>query len=271
MGKISAEGKKYYFEKLKQYKENIEQIRLREKNLLQIIQRDESGAEYKRITLADESLNLVSYFILMNNLSLTLLGIKNEAYLNDARKACYKGLIYLEEIVSNYIDVPFSDYEERLEKIAGYGQRERWNLIKKLGYSIQSVKDGFGENSKWKWSFVELEGRLATVAKNFLDLKTLIKGLDPRADAYEERYEHLALVKQLLQQSADRYREKYELSTLRLDDFKLAINYLGALRRLHALLGEVEESEVVKKKIDIWKAKMDADQKNIEKSGKGKR
>lgn len=268
MGKISAEGKKYYFEKLKKYKENIEQIKAREKNLLQIVQRDDNGAEYKRLTLADESLNLVSYFVLMNNLSMTLLGIKNEAYLNDARKACYKSIIYLEEIVSGYIDVPFSDYEERLEKIADYNQRDRWNLLRKLGYSIQAVKDGFGENTKWKWSFVELEGRMTTVAKNFLDLKNLVKGLDPRADFYEERYDHLNLVKEHLQQSADRYREKYELSTLRLDDFKIAINYLGALRRLHAVLGEGEESEVVKKKIDIWKAKMEADQKNLEQAKK---
>ncbi|MBN2051596.1 MAG: hypothetical protein JW760_14180 [Spirochaetales bacterium] len=266
MGKISNEGRHYYFEKLKQYKESIEQIEKREKNLLLIIQKDENGAEYKRVTLADESLNLVSYYLLMNNLSLTLLGIKNEAYLNDARKACYKSLIYLEEVVSNYIDVPFSDYEEKLEKIAGYGQKERWAMVRKLGYSIQAVKDGFGENSKWKWSFVELEGRLATVAKNLLDLKNLVKGLDPRAESYEERYDHLTMVKKLLQQSADRYREKYELSTLRLDDFKLAINYLGALRRLHLMLGEAEEGEIVKKKIDIWKAKMDADQKNMEKS-----
>jgi len=265
LGKISAEGKKCYFEKLKQYKESIEQIEKREKNLLQIVQRDENGAEYKRITLADESLNLVSYYILMNNLSLTLLGIKNEAYLNDARKACYKSLIYLEEVVSNYIDAPFSDYEDRLNKIAGFSQRDRWMLLRKLGYSIQSVKDGFGENTKWKWSFVELEGRMATVVKNFLDLKNLVKGLDPRADFYEERYDHLGLVKELLQQSADRYREKYELSTLRLDDFKIAINYLGALRRIHALLGESEESEVVKRKIDIWKSKMETDQKNLEK------
>lgn len=268
MGKISAEGKKYYLEKLKQYKEAIEQIKNREKDLLKIVQHDENGAEYKRITLSDEGLNLVSYFVLMNNLSLTLLGIKNEAYLNDARKACYKSLIYLEEIVSSYIDVPYSDYEEKLEKISGYSQKDRWALLRKLGYSIQTVKDCFGENTKWKWSFVELEGRMATVTKNFLDLKNLVKGLDPRAEFYDERYDHLSLVKELLQQSADRYREKYELSTLRLDDFKIAINYLGALKRIHALLGEMDEAEVIKKKIDIWKTKMDTDQKNSEKNKK---
>ena len=62
----------------------------------------------------------------------------------------------------------------------------------------------------------------------------------------------MQLVKKLLQQSADRYREKYELSTMRLDDIKKAILFLAAMKRLHALLGEVEEAEVVKKKMLTW-------------------
>ena len=105
-------------------------------------------------------------------------------------------------------------------------------------FQFSSVKDAFGENTKWKWSFVELEGRFAVVAKNLMDLKTLMAGMDPRAEFYQERLAHLKLVKRLLQQSADGYREKYELSTSRIDDFKLAINYLGSLRRFNALVGE---------------------------------
>ena len=71
-------------------------------------------------------------------------------------------------------------------------------------------------------------------------------------------------IKRLLMQAADRYREKYELSTNRIDDFKQAINYLGALRRIHILLGERDEAETVKKKQDIWSAKLEADQKKKE-------
>ena len=123
--------------------------------------------------------------------------------------------------------------------------------------------DGFGSNSKWKWSFVELEARFATVAKNILNMKTLISGMDPRVPGYEARMAHLNLVKKSLVQAADRYREKYELSTLRLDDFKLALSYLGAARRLFALLGEAENAETTKKKIEIWAQKMEADDKKI--------
>jgi len=72
---------------------------------------------------------------------------------------------------------------------------------------------------------------------------------------------HLRLIKKLLGLVADRYREMYELSTNRAEDYKMGIHFLEALRRTHIYLGEREEAEVVKKKIEIWSAKLDADKK----------
>ncbi|GAH58249.1 unnamed protein product, partial [marine sediment metagenome] len=102
------------------------------------------------------------------------------------------------------------------------------------------------------------------VTKNLINLKTFTANLDPRIEGYSERLAHLNLTKRLLQQASDRYREKYELSTHRLDDIKRAISFLSALRRLHILLGESDQVEDIKKKIDIWRAKMEADQKKRE-------
>ena len=264
MGKISTQAKEQFTGKLKEHKTVLEELRKKEQELEGQIRSDRNNAGLYNLDSADVNLNIVSYLVLMNNLSVSLLGIKNDAYLNEARKTCYKAIINLENAVSNFIDVPFSEYEGRLEKISSVNEASRWALIRKLGFSIQSVKEGFGENSKWKWSFVEIEGRFAVVAKNLLNLKTLMAGLDPRADFYQERFAHLKLVKKLLQASADGYREKYELSTLRIDDFKLAINYLGSLRRLNSLVGEPEEANELKRKIDIWKSKMDQDIKKKE-------
>jgi hypothetical protein len=264
MGKISVEAKKRYFEKVKEYKQLIDKMTQREKNILELIQKGDPAAEYKKLTLADENLNLASYFILLNDVSVELLGVKNEGFLNDARKCCYKTVIYLEDVVSDFIDVPFSDYKDKLEKIDGFQDENRFNLARKLGFTIQSVVDGFGDNSKWKWSFVELEGRLATVAKNLLNLKTLTAGLDPRVEGYEARLGHLNLVKDLLNKSADRYREKYELSTLRIDDFKKAISYLQSLKRLHSLLADINSVEMIRKKVEVWSAKMDSDERRVE-------
>jgi len=268
VGKISAHAKEQYTDKLKEHKAVLEELRKKESDLNALMRTKRDQAGMISIDAANVNLNIVSYLVLMNNLSVALLGIKNDAYLNEARKTCYKSIINLENAVSNYIDAPFSEYEGKLEKIKSVDQKNRWDLVRKLGFSISSVKDAFGENTKWKWSFVEIEGRFSVVAKNLLDLKTLMAGLDPRAEYYQERFAHLKLVKRLLQQSADGYREKYELSTLRIDDFKLAINYLGGLRRLNALVGEPEEANELKRKIDIWKSKMDQDIKKKESSSK---
>ena len=75
---------------------------------------------------------------------------------------------------------------------------------------------------------------------------------------------HLGLARELLQQAADRYREKYELSTMRIDDIKAGINFLSAVRRLHVVLGESEQADVVKKKAEIWRTKMENDLKRAE-------
>ncbi len=261
MGKISSEARQQYYERIKEYKQVVEAIQQRESSLRKVVQADPGPAPYKRIAMAEERLNLASYLLLQNDLSVTLLGVKNEAFLNDARKSCYQAVIYLEEVVSSYIDAAYSDYSDYLEEIEGFEDDKRYTLVRKLGFAIQSVEDAFGANSKWRWSFVELEGRFAAVAKNIIDFKNFVAGDDPRVEGYYARRAHLDLVVELMTRSADRYREKYELSTLRLDDFKKAIEFLSALRRIYIVLGDSDIAEQIKRKMDVWKSKMETDEK----------
>lgn len=271
MAKVSEEAKKKYSEKIKEYKKMVEEQLLREQQILQILKNDETGAGFKKLMLANDSLNVVSYFLLMNELSLALLGIKNEAFLNDGRKACFKALIYLEEVFSDYLDVPYSDYEDRLEAVSGFSDEDRFNLIRKTGFAIDSINSAFGENSKWKWSFVDMHGRLACVSKNSMDLKKMAAGMDPRVPGYQTRLKHLNLSRRLLQQSADDFRKKYELSTFRIDDFKRAIAFLSSLRRLSIVLKRNADADALKKKIEIWKQKMETDLKKKEEKEKRSR
>lgn len=261
MGKISPQAKKNYSEYTKKYKVIIEEIIIREKALDYDVKTGKvlEDVERKRIDMANSVLNMASYYILLNTLSKTMLGSKNDNFLNEARKACYRAIIYLEGIVSDFIDIPLSELSENQKSISGYDDGKRYELVKKLGFTIESVEKSYGENAKWRWSFVELEGRFATVAKNLIDFKSLIKGMDPNVDGYELRMYHLNLVKDLLNVSASRYKEKYTLATFRIDDFKLAISYLSALRRIHIYLGETNEAETTKKKIEVWKAVMEKD------------
>jgi hypothetical protein len=261
MAKISNEERHQYFEKIKLYRDVIDAILKREKSLLTLIQKEAGQTAYTRLTLVEEMLNLTSHYIILNGVSQSTLKVKNEDALNEGRKAVYKSVIYLEELVSNYVDASFYEYEEKLAELASVDAARRYLLIRKMGLTINLLENAYGDNTKWRWAFVELEGRYAAVAKNILDLKNAVANTDPRSPNYEPTVYHLRLVKKLLNQAADRYREKYELSTNRIDDFKQGINFLYALRRLHILMGEKEEAEMVKKKLDIWSAKLETDSK----------
>ena len=264
MGKISQAAKDQYAERVREYKQSTEQILKHEKTILQTIEKETNGAGYKKVQLADERMNLASLYLLMNRLSLSLLGVKNDNFLNEARRSCYQSVIYLEDVVSNIVDGAFSDYSDRLEAIEELPDEDRYKLSQKIGFTIQSVEEDFGEGAKWRWAFVELEARYTTVTKNLMNLKTMIAGLDPRVPGYEARLEHLRFVKELLQRSADRYREKYELATGRMDDFKQAIAFLSALKRIHTVMGETAAADATKKKIEVWRSKMEADEKRME-------
>jgi hypothetical protein len=274
--KISPEARKRYVERIREYKVALDRIETRARELESGLRGAPKGQQEgadpeqlrqagpKRFQLAVERLNQVSYYCLMHALSVSLLGVKNEGFLNEARKSCYKSIIHVEEAVSPLVDAAFSEYEAGVQSLGEVSDAAKHEYLMKLGFAIDSVAEGFGANSKWKWSFVELEGRYAVISRNLLNLKTFLARQDPRIEGYAAREAHINLAKRLLQQSADRYREKYELVTQRLDDFKQAILLLAGLRRLHVLLGEQEPAEVIKRKIDVWKAKMEDDQRKRE-------
>jgi hypothetical protein len=264
MGKITQEQRNRYFEKVKEHKRTIEAGIAKEKTLLDLLAKDEVGAAYKRLHIADEVLNLSSWYLLVNNLSVSLLGIKNEDYLIEGRKTLVRALKYVEDTVPAYIDVPFSDYEKQLEGIGDFSADARYLLVRKFGYAIQAYEEAFGENSKYSLSFIELWGKLGALAKNLIDLKTVVSGLDFSSPIRPTLAAHIALVKSLFTRCADKYREKYELYTNKPTDFRQAIVYLSALRRFHFALGEREEAENLKKKIEVWNAKLDADEKKAE-------
>jgi hypothetical protein len=266
MTRISNNERDRYTERTSGFRQAIEDLLKREKETLSLFHQESEDAAMKRLELAEDMLDLSSNYIVLSGVSLVILGAKDEAALNDARNSLIKALIYMEGVVSNYVDVPFSDYEDKLAGIADLSAVERYRLIRKMGFTIQLLEDAFGENFKWKWSFVELWGRFSTVTKNMLDLKKAVANTDPRSPDYEPTVCHLRLVKKLLSQSADRYREKYELSTKNIDDLRLAIIFLSALRRFSLVLGNRDEEEQIKKKQNSWVITFEADLKKYDSS-----
>jgi hypothetical protein len=252
MAKISSEDRHHYLIKIKPYREVINRLLKTEEEALARIKENPEGAALKRVALAEDMFDLVSNYIVLNDVSQVVLKIRNEEALDAGRKTMYRGIIYLEQTVGNLVDAPFSEYEEKVAELEPLDAARRYRLARKMGLCLDLLENAYGDNTKWKWSFVEVEGRLAVAVKNILNLKNALANRDPRSPDYEPTQYHLRLIKMLLAQAADRYRDMYHLSTNRLEDLKMGLKFLEALRRIHALLGEREEAELVKKKYDAW-------------------
>jgi len=268
MAKISDQDRITYHEKIKAYLIMTKSLLKSEADLLLQIKKNPPDAALKKLTLVDEMLNLVSSYIAVNGVSMAVLKVKNEEALNDGRKAMYKAVIYLEDIVSNFIDAAYSEYDEKLAEIESFDQNQRYLLVRKMGLTIDMLQFAYGDNSKWRWTFVDIEGRFATVTKNILDLRNALANSSSNSPFYESTVYHLRLAKELLTRAASRYRDKYELSTQQVLDFKMGIQFLSALKRLHIVLAESDEAEDIKKKLAIWSTKLDSDIKKQEEEGK---
>ena len=266
--KTSSGNQSRYQTQVKPYVAMAEAILVGEREILAALEPDGFETPSKKMVLADEMLNLVSNYIVMNGISQTLLKAKDDDALNNARKSLYKSIIYLEEVVTGFVDVAFSDYKDRLEAIESVEPAWRYFLVRKMGLAIDLVANAYSD-TKWKWAFVELKGRFAAVAKNLINLDRLVVNSDPRSPHYEPTVYHLRMVKKLLAMVAERYREKYELSTKSIEDFNRSLSFLSALRRINILTGARDEAETIKKKMDIWGSKLTADINKRKAEGRG--
>jgi hypothetical protein len=266
-----ARDKQQYLERVSDYQCSIDTILEWEVNALFDMPTEPIEVVFKKLTLTNQMLDLTSLYIVLSEISMAMIELKNDDALNHGRKSLGKALSYLEDIVSPYIDSPLSDYQDKLELIDKMSARQRYFLVRKLGLTIDLLKNSYGDNSKWRWTFVDIEGRFAVVTKNVFDMRNAIVNLEPRSPNYVYALPHMRLIKKLLGRAADRYREKYELSTKVADDFKKGIEFLIALRRLHTVLGESSDAELAKRKTDVWNAKLQSDIKLMEAENKGAR
>jgi hypothetical protein len=254
MAKSADEDVKYCKELAAAYETAIAGLLKFEAQVVTECRNTPATAAEKLFELAGEMCNLASNYLAINGISLAVLEARNEDALNEGRKALYKAVIYLENVVTARTDAPFSEYETNLAELAGVSEERRWMLIRKLGLSIDLLKNAYGTHSKWKWSFVDIEGRFATIVKNLFDLKNAVQNTSPQTAGYETATRHYRLIVKLLEQAADRYIERFTLSTKRAEDVRLAVNYLGALKYVYSVFADSENVEKAQKKHDGWNA-----------------
>jgi hypothetical protein len=259
--------KRKYNEEIAHLKRKVDEIT---QHIKYVEQKKTENENREKIQLASDYVDLVSVYCAMADLSVSLLEFKNESFLDLARKSLYKAIITIESVVSNVIDMPLGENYEILRSLEGFTDGDRLRLVRKLGYAISLLEDRYGRNSKWKWSFVEMGGRYAVVSKNLFDFRSYQEKNDPRIEGFDDRYDYLYLVKDLLIDSSNRYREKYEMTDHTPDDMKKAVDNLRALKRIHILFNEGGEVQNVTKRIDLWSMKLEDDIKAKEEEVKAR-
>ncbi len=259
---IDKDKKEQYNEELSKLKIKVDEVNRKIKYLES---KKDGNENLNMIQIASHYVDLVSLHCAMTDLSLNLLGYKNESYLDVGRKSIYKALILFEGIVSSAVDLPLGENYELLSSLKGLSDKERLKLIRKIGFTISLLQDRYGDNSKWRWSFVEIEGRYTVIAKNMFNFRVYQEKNNPNLEGFDERYDYLLLVKDLIIKSSNRYREKYELTNRSPEDMKKAIDFLRALKRIHILFKEHNEVQNLSKRIELWSQKLEMDMKEKEK------
>ncbi len=255
---IPKAQKAAYNDEIKDIKVKVDELSKKIKDIDSKIRKNEKLKSYYCIEKTVYLIKAISFYMKMNDLSLEMLNIKNEKFLNEARKEFYKVLQTMESIVGGDIDRSLRSNDEYLAKIDKLNPRQILDIVRRIHDVFVDLKTKVGEGSKWKWSFVELQARVAVITKNITNFSDTAKFRDPRVEFYNDRRELMRLCKEGLAEAAKQYRTKYELSGKARDDLKRSIELLSALRKIHVLFGESEEANKLKTTIDAAKQALEA-------------
>ena len=228
-------------------------------------------AGYYNIESVMYILKILNYYFKMNDLSVEMLGIKNNKYLDTARSDFSKILALMIETVGKDLDRSLKDNDEYLEKISRINPKQILGILRDIDKAMLGLKNRYGEDSKWKWSFVELQAKMAVVIKNITPFSDIARYRDPRVDFFYDRRDLMQLCKDNLTEAAKQYRGKYEVAGKARDDIKNSIEFLSALRKIHVLFKEEAESAKLKTTIDAAKQALESEDKAIEEKKSAKK
>lgn len=263
---IPKEKKEAYNAIVKDLKDQVDAIQKKAQKIeREGIRSKDLTSNYKKIAAAILYLDTVPLYCKMNEYSVQIMDIKNDLYLSTSRKNIYQALKLFEMIFGTVVDSSLTENEEIIKQFSLLTPKRILHILKKFEYSIALVEYAEGEGSKWKWTFVELYGKLAVLGKNIINFKEYVnKMFDPTYEYYQEINEIIMFEKRILDLAAQKYRTKYELSTRDIADMNKGIDLLNLLVRINIILNEQEIAQDNKKTIEKWKEKLELDIKKKE-------
>lgn len=269
---ISKAQKAAYNDEIKTLKSAIENYDRLTKDVMLKKKKNDKLEPYYNIEVVSYLLGSIEQNIKINELSVNMLGIKNNKSLDMAKSNFSKILQLMKENFGDEVDrESLRENEDYLAKVGKLNARQILDLTNRINDTFHSLKNSMGEDSKWKWLFVEMQAKVAIMIRNLINFSDIQKYRDPRTEFFHDRREHLALAKESLEEAAKQYRTKYELSAKSREDLKRSIELLEALRKIHMILGESSEADKLKTTIDAARFTLEAGDKKQDSTEKDKK
>lgn len=247
-----------YQKALKIYKDEIDSI---ENKLLK--KNNEFEIKEDKLKLAMLYIKTTSYLCAISAISNNYLKSKPEVILNEGRKNIITAIVLLEAVFSNQVDRELLHNEDVHEYFSDKITDEwKYKFITSFGYTISYLKYIYGDDSKWKWNFIEISTRFSIIIKNMINYKTYLRDLNPNIEGYEYRVKLMRLNKKLLVESAESYKMKYELVDKMASNMQMAINISSVLKKVHMYLNEMDEANKQKKTSDLWHKQLSENENN---------
>ncbi|TFH42942.1 MAG: hypothetical protein E4G96_02320 [Chrysiogenales bacterium] len=267
---VSKAERAAYNDEIKDIKREVDQIRKTLNEVATKKKKSPSLANYYNFEMASLRMDSIEGFVKMNDLSVEMLGLKNSGPLENARKEYYRVLQDMEDVVGQQVDRSLKENDEHLATVNRLSTAHILAFVKRMHRILETLKNRFGQDSKWKWSFVDLQARTAVIIKNITSFSEIARLRDPRSPYFYERRDLMQLCKDTLTEAARQYRTKYEMAGKARDDLKKSIDYLSALRKIHVLFGEEAEASKLKNILDAGKMTLEAEDREKVKNKKEK-
>jgi len=248
--------KKIYNSRISEQKKTIAELDKDIAALKKALTNNKKLSPFFYLGMVSKEMKQVNLYLDMNDLSERMMKLKNNNYLDTAKRTINKIFVNLEHVVTLELDTTLNHNRDKLDAIKPFNPKHRLNLYKQIQKIIQRTVKGYGENTKWKWSFPELWAKLAIVGKNIIDYREIQSKRDPREEFYYDRQELLHIVKEALFNASNEYRNKFEISTKSSNDLVYAVKLLEDLKRIASMTGDAELSKKCKSGIDAYNARL---------------
>ncbi|MBX7058269.1 MAG: hypothetical protein K1X75_09410 [Leptospirales bacterium] len=266
---VSKDQKNLFNEKVRGYRNFSEDVKKEAATLKAVARKNPRLDSYVQVRTAILSLQRSNTLVLMSRLSQEIQSIKNDSYLNEARKEIGARLGELCKLVGEDLDSGLTENSEKLEGISELSYPQRVRLVRGFRQAIENVRQAMGETSKWRWYFPDLQLKLVTLARNLMDYKKYERTRDPNDPDFEPLRDLMDFILEASQNAAQEYRSKYELSTKEVSDLAVIRKIFEMQKRIYTFTGQRDEVARVTTSLDSISEKIESIM--AEKSGKKKK